>query len=429
MFNTVTIFFLFRQYQARKKNEQRKKCTPAQSLGCDKSTRNSTNLSQEGDRKSPNVDRRPKRVVKSKDFIVKPSKSGGLESKSVSWSDSYHEEHKKSVPCDRIKKQESQDSEISTEDENCCKHRDSTESEQETAVKHKKNLYVDADERKLSRNIHSDSSQKSNSLIDVNQQKKNHIDSDQINGCHDNTAKTNNIDILSSDKHISDKNVEQLCDGLTIPNFVDCTILHTEDLCEEETEKFNIKPMYESLSSISSSNSTLDSTNLDNHDKVQVKKDENNSDETLDNFIGIKNHVENVGVSRNLRDQLNFVRHGENFSEDSGIDFTHKTFLFRSSSLPLAKTPHHKPKKEVTSDTDPERNNSGSESENESKIKAKVAVLQGLRRRKNNTGDESSESGPSYRSKRTLTRNKDSFKKDLSSSEGETSQASGHKVF
>jgi hypothetical protein len=69
------------------------------------------------------------------------------------------------------------------------------------------------------------------------------------------------------------------------------TILHTEDLCEEETEKFNIKPMYESLSSISSSNSTLDSNNLDNHDKVQVKKDENNSDETLDNFIGIKNHV------------------------------------------------------------------------------------------------------------------------------------------
>jgi hypothetical protein len=53
--------------------------------------------------------------------------------------------------------------------------------------------------------------------------------------------------------------------------------------------------------SISSSNSTLDSNNLDNHDKVQVKKDENNSDETLDNFIGIKNHVENVGVSRNLR--------------------------------------------------------------------------------------------------------------------------------
>jgi hypothetical protein len=46
--------------------------------------------------------------------------------------------------------------------------------------------------------------------------------------------------------------------------FVDGTILHTEDLCEEETEKFNIKPMYESLSSISSSNSTLDSNNLDN---------------------------------------------------------------------------------------------------------------------------------------------------------------------
>jgi hypothetical protein len=62
----------------------------------------------------------------------------------VSWSDSYHEEHNKSVSCDRIKKQESQDSEISTEDENCCKHRDSTESEQETAVKHKKNLYVEA---------------------------------------------------------------------------------------------------------------------------------------------------------------------------------------------------------------------------------------------------------------------------------------------
>jgi hypothetical protein len=105
-----------------------------------------------------------------------------------------------------------------------------------------------------------------------------------------------------------------------------------------------------------------------------VLADENNSDETLDNFIGIKNHVENVGVSRNLREQLNFVRHGENFSEDSGIDFTHKTFLSRSSSLPLTKTPHHKPKKEVTSDTDPERNNSGSESENESKIKAKVAL-------------------------------------------------------
>jgi hypothetical protein len=49
---------------------------------------------------------------------------------------------------------------------------------------------------------------------------------------------------------------------------------------------------------------------------VQVKKDENNSDETLDNFIGIKNHVENVGVSRNLREQLNFVRHGESLSLD-----------------------------------------------------------------------------------------------------------------
>jgi hypothetical protein len=72
----------------------------------------------------------------------------------------------------------------------------------------------------------------------------------------------------------------------------------TEDLCEEETEKFNIKPMYESLSSISSSNSTLDSNNLDNHDKVQVKKDENNSDETLDNFIGIKNHVENSTIDK-----------------------------------------------------------------------------------------------------------------------------------
>lgn len=387
--------------------------------------------------------------MKNKEFVVKPKKNGGIESKSVSWSDAYQEEALRIVPDDRIKKQESQDSETYTTDEEnngSLKRAESFDSEIEKTINDSKEEITRDNLENLTPSLSGKPEEiTGNCKIDTDKKEKSQLElklcpggfSNQENGakkhkhnsCHSNTG----IDVLSSDMHLAEKCENNIIEGLRIPNFTDGTIRKVENLTAEEAVDF-MNPSIDSLSSITSSSSAPESNTLEY---------EGTSD--LDNFAvggsGVTDYKQSDKVQakdnkpgsnsyRNPREQLNVLRHGETQSEDSGIDFTNKTLLFRSESVPLPST-IPKPKKEVMSDTDPERNNSGSESDKETQLKAKTVLLQGLRRRSHTVGDESSESGPFYRTKRIITRNKESLKKDISSSDGETSQAShasGHKV-
>ncbi|CAC5383818.1 Putative homeodomain transcription factor 1,Putative homeodomain transcription factor,Putative homeodomain transcription factor 2 [Mytilus coruscus] len=435
-----------REYQIRRK---RNLSSSSPNHSCEKPLRNSSTLLQDVDRKSPpSVDRRPKRVVKNKEFVVKPKKNGGIESKSVSWSDAYQEEAFRIVPNDRIKKQESQDSEITTDEENngSLKRAESFDSEIEKNINDSKkeitsdnlenlNLSLSGKPEENSGNCKIDADKKEKCQLNLKlspggfPHQENGATQHKHNNCHSNTG----VDLLTSDIHLAEKCENNIIEGLKIPNFTDGTILKVENLTAEEAEEY-MNPSIDSLSSITSSSSAPESNTLEYEGTSDLDNLAVGGSGIVDykqtDKVQAKDNKPGSSFYRNPREQLNIIRHGENLSEDSGIDFTNKTLLFRSESVPLPSL-HSKPKKEVMSDTDQERNNSGSESDKETQLKAKTALLQGLRRRSHTVGDESSESGPFYRTKRIIARNKESLKKDLSSSDGETSQAShasGHKL-
>ncbi|XP_052086080.1 protein PHTF2-like [Mytilus californianus] len=435
-----------REYQIRRK---RNLSSSSPNHSCEKPSRNSSTLLQDVDRKSPpSVDRRPKRVVKNKEFVVNPKKNGGIESKSVSWSDAYQEEALRIVPDDRIKKQESQDSEITTDEENngSLKRAESFDSEIDKNINDSKkeitsdnlenlNLSLSGKPEENSGNCKNDDNKKEKCQLKLKlsqggfPHQENGATKHKHNNCHSNTG----VDLLTSDMHLAEKCENNIIEGLKIPNFTDGTILKVENLTAEEAVEF-MNPSIDSLSSITSSSSAPESNTLEYEGTSDLDNLAVGGSGVVDykqtDKLQAKDNKPGSSSYRNPREQLNIIRHGENLSEDSGIDFTNKTLLFRSESVPLPSL-HSKPKKEVMSDTDQERNNSGSESDKETQLKAKTALLQGLRRRSHTVGDESSESGPFYRTKRTIARNKESLKKDLSSSDGETSQAShtsGHKL-
>lgn len=348
-------------------------------------------MSPDVDRKSPNIDRRVKRTMKNKEHGIKSRKGGGMESKSVSWSDTFQ---------DDTFINERHESEASSDDEQS----DSLTSGDKSVPLIKGENYKPGTEGMLgggSKGLFQKRTEKwskernKNRLnldIPSSSEMSNSSAGTPYQGCESETFLLSqhdaSVNVLSSDFNVVNRDVKDSVNGLLIPNSLDGTILQVQDMTTDQAQKFDMKPQTDNVlvNSVSGASfvQEVKSSNADNECNNEVGNQviqgiETNTLRRRSVPIELIRHAESSdkgsessSVDRNIG-PLNAFRQGENLSEDSGIDFTNRALLSRSKSLPARSLPVQ-PLKEPVSDSDQEHN--GTESEKETQLKANSAVLQ-----------------------------------------------------